>query len=96
MRVLLQLLDLVLAIYTWVLLGFLLLYWLVEFGAIDQRRSAVAVIRGWLLYLAAPALRPIRVIVPKLGGIDVSPLLAVLTIVAVRYVLALYVMPRVA
>jgi uncharacterized protein YggT (Ycf19 family) len=36
------------------------------------------------------------VIVPKLGGIDVSPLLAVLTIVAVRYVLALYVMPRVA
>ena len=95
MRVLLQLLDIALAIYTWLLLGVLVLYWLTEFGAIDQRRAAVAVIRGWLLYVAAPALRPIRVIVPEFGGIDVSPMVAVLTIVAVRYVLALYVMPRV-
>jgi YggT family protein len=95
MRVLLQLLDFALAIYIWLLLGVLVLYWLIEFGAVDQRRSAVAVIRGWLLYVTAPALRPIRVIVPKFGGVDVSPVLAVLAFMAVRYVLALYVMPRV-
>jgi len=95
MHVLLQLLDFALAIYTWLLLGVLVLYWLVEFGAIDPRGSAVAVIRGWLIRVAAPALRPIRAILPEFGRVDVSPLLAILAVMAVRYALALYVMPRV-
>jgi len=95
MHAFLQLLDFVLAIYTWLLLGVLVLYWLIEFGAVDQRRPAVAVIRGWLLYAAAPALRPIRVVVPEFGGVDISPMLAIIAIMAARYALALYVMPRV-
>jgi YggT family protein len=95
MRVLLHLLDLVLEIYTWVLFADMVLYWLIAFGAIDEHRRAVALVHGWLLCVGTPMLRPIRAIAPKFGGIDVSPLIAILMIVTVRYLIALYVLPKI-
>jgi YggT family protein len=94
MRVLLHVIDLALAIYTGLLLAALLLYWLIEFGALDTSRRAVAVIRGWLFAIAAPVLRPLRAVLPDFGGIDVSPVVAILAIMMVRYLIALYVLPK--
>jgi YggT family protein len=94
MRVLLQVLDVALAIYIWLLVAAMVLYWLTEFGAIDANRRAVTIIRAWLLWLAAPVLRPIRAMLPEFGGVDVSPLVAVLVITAVRYLIALVVLHK--
>ena len=94
MRVFLHVIDLALAIYTWLLLGALLFYWLIEFRALDASRRAVAVIRRWLFTIAAPVLRPLRAVLPDFGGIDTSPLVAILAITAVRYLIALYVVPK--
>jgi YggT family protein len=94
MRVLLHVIDVALAIYTLLLLAALLLYWLIEFGALDANRPAVAVIRRWVFTIAAPALRPLRAVLPDFDGIDISPLVAIMAIMMVRYLIALYVVPK--
>jgi YggT family protein len=94
MHVFLHFVDLVLSIYTWLLLAALMVYWLIEFGALDKSRRVVAVIRGWLFAIAAPVLRPLRAVLPDFGGIDTSPLAAILAIMALRYLIALYVLPK--
>jgi YggT family protein len=94
MRALLQVLDVALAIYIWLLVAVMVLYWLISFGAIDAHRRAVTVIHAWLWWFAAPLLRPIRSMLPEFGGVDVSPLVAVLALMAVRYGIALYVLHK--
>jgi uncharacterized protein YggT (Ycf19 family) len=39
-------------------------------------------------------LRPIRMIVPKVGIVDASPFALIIIIMAVRYAMALYLIPK--
>jgi YggT family protein len=94
MRVLFQFIDVVLAIYIWLLLADAVLYCLIGFDRIDARRRAVAVFGACLSYVTGPVLRPMRRLLPALGGVDVSPIMAILLLAAVRYVIALYVLPK--
>jgi YggT family protein len=94
MRAFLYVVDLLLAIYTWVLFAHMALYWLIGFRVFDGRIRSVAIAHRRLSTLAEPASRPIRLIVPRFGGVDSSPLGAVLLIVAARYVIAIYILPR--
>jgi YggT family protein len=51
---------------------------------------------GEFLYrITEPALRPIRNVLPNLGGIDISPVVLFLIIIFIRYVIALYILPNV-
>ena len=93
MRVLLHFVDLALAIYTWLLVVAMVLYWLIGFGVIETSRRSVSVVRCGLSYVVEPVLRLIRLILPKFS-VDVSPLLDVLIIMVLRYVIALYVLPK--
>jgi len=94
MRVLLHVLDIALAIYTWLLLAGAVLYWLIEFDRLDARRRGVAVVGAWLSWITEPVLRPMRRILPGLGGVDYSPLFAMLIVTAIRYLIAIYVLPK--
>jgi YggT family protein len=94
MRVLFYVIDLVLAIYIWLLLADAVLYCLIEFDRLDARRRAVAVLDACLSYVTEPLLRPLRRILPGLGGVDVSPIMAILVVVAVRYAIALFILPK--
>ena len=49
----------------------------------------------FLFRITEPALRPIRNVLPNLGGIDVSPVVLFLIIIFIRYVIALYIIPNV-
>ena len=51
--------------------------------------------RRVLVRVTEPGLRPIRNAVPKLGGIDISPVILFLIIMFIRYVIALYILPYV-
>jgi YggT family protein len=51
---------------------------------------------GEFLYrITEPVLRPIRNLLPNLGGIDVSPVVLFLIIIFIRYVIQLYILPNV-
>jgi YggT family protein len=52
-------------------------------------------IGDFLYRITEPALRPIRNIMPNLGGIDISPIILILLIIFIRYCIALYILPNV-
>jgi YggT family protein len=60
-------------IYKWVVIIAAILSMLVSFGALDTRNRAVWMITDFFYRVTEPALRPIRGILPDLGGIDLSP-----------------------
>jgi YggT family protein len=51
---------------------------LISFGVINSHSRFVYTVADFLNRLTEPALAPIRRILPDLGGIDISPLIAIL------------------
>jgi YggT family protein len=76
-----------LRLYMWAVIISVVLSWLVHFGVVNTRNQYVAMIGHFLWRLTEPALRPIRRILPNLGGIDISPIVLFLVIIFVQDVL---------
>jgi YggT family protein len=62
---------------------------------VNTRNPVVHMIGDFLYRITDPALRPIRNMMPNLGGIDISPVILFLIIIFIRYVIALYILPNV-
>jgi len=77
--------DLALEIYVWILLAAAVLSWLVGFKVVSTDNRAVAVVGKFLDALTEPVRRPMRYLLPDLGGVDISPLLLIAIVMAVRY-----------
>jgi YggT family protein len=87
MRSLLWLLDTVITLYVYILIASAILSWLVAFNVVNDRNPIVAQIGDFLYRVTEPALRPIRRILPNLGGIDISPIILVLLLFFLRNLL---------
>lgn len=83
LRVLLIAIDL----YIWAVIISAVLSWLVHFGVVNTRNQFVAMIGEFLWRLTEPALRPIRRVVPLLGGIDISPIILILVLIFAQMVI---------
>ena len=77
--------DLVLEVYIWILLAAAIVSWLIGFGVVSTDQRAVAIIGKFLDTLTEPVRRPMRRILPNLGGVDASPLFLIILIMAIRY-----------
>src|SRR5262249_53771788 len=95
MRALFLVIDLALEIYIWVLIVAAIFSWLVAFNVVNVRNSVVGAIGDFLYRVTEPVLRPIRSVMPNLGGIDISPVILILIIIFIRYCIALYILPYV-
>ena len=95
MRALFLVIDLALELYIWIVIAMAIFSWLVAFNVVNTRNQVVAMIGDFLYRITEPALRPIRNMLPNLGGIDISPVILFLIIVFIRYVIALYILPNV-
>jgi YggT family protein len=95
MRALLDVVLLVLQIYVWLLIAAAILSWLIAFGVVNTRNQAVAMIGEFLYRITEPALRPIRAVLPNLGGIDISPVILILIIYFIQEVIVRYIYPYV-
>jgi YggT family protein len=84
MNSLLSLIDTLITLYIWVLIISAIMSWLAALNVVNtQNRFVYAV--GDVLYRATePALRPLRKVIPNLGGIDVSPVVLILGLIFVR------------
>jgi len=74
----LRLIDNVITLYIWVLIISAVLSWLIAFNVLNTSNRAVYLVSDFLYRITEPALRPIRRILPNLGGIDVSPIVLIL------------------
>ena len=95
MTTLLNLIDIALEIYIWLLLAVALLFLLIKFKAVDANGRVVGPVYSTLDKITEPARRPIRRLLPDLGEVDVTPVILIVLIVFVRYLIALYVSPLV-
>jgi YggT family protein len=93
MRALLDVIMLALQLYVWILIASAVMSWLVAFGVVNMRNDVVRTIWNFLYQATEPALRPIRRILPNLGGIDISPIILLLVIFFVQRVIELYLYP---
>ena len=74
----LNLVSTVISIYVWLLIAQAVLSWLVAFGIVNRYNRVVATIGDFLWRITEPLLRPIRRVIPDLGGIDISPVILIL------------------
>jgi YggT family protein len=67
-------------IYWWILIGSAVFSWLYAFNVVNSRNQFVASVGNMLFQLTEPVLRPIRRIMPDLGNVDISPIIALVAI----------------
>jgi YggT family protein len=79
--------DSLLYIYIWIIIIDVVLSWLINFNIINQYNQFVRVVHTFCYRATEPFLRPIRRFMPDLGGLDVSPVIAILLIGGTRILL---------
>ncbi len=70
----------VLQLFEWALILAAIVSTLVSFGVLDNRNRVVWTVADFLYRVTEPVLRPIRAVLPSFGGVDLSPLVALLLI----------------
>jgi YggT family protein len=95
MRAILEIILLVLQIYIWLLIAAAVLSWLIAFSVVNTRNQVVAMVGNMLYRLTEPLLRPIRTMLPHLGGIDISPVILILIILLLAKIINYYIYPNV-
>jgi len=75
---LMQIVNVVLDLYVWVVVAGVVLSWLTAFGVVNTSNKAVYMIGDFIYRLTEPALRPIRNILPNFGTVDLSPIVLIL------------------
>jgi YggT family protein len=80
MRALLDIVLIVLDLYVWLLIAAAILSWLIAFNVVNTRNQFVAAVAEFLYRITEPVLRPVRNVLPNLGGIDISPIVVIIII----------------
>jgi len=82
-----QILMMILGVVKTVIFVHFIMSWLVSFGVLNIRQPLVAQIWDGLSRLLEPIYGPIRRMLPQMGGIDLSRIVALLGIYALEIVL---------
>jgi uncharacterized protein YggU (UPF0235/DUF167 family)/uncharacterized protein YggT (Ycf19 family) len=84
---LLAFISYLLTLYIYVLIAMAVLSWLIAFNVANPRSPVVHAVGEFLYRVTEPLLRPIRNLLPNLGGIDVSPVILILLILFIQAVI---------
>ncbi len=95
MRSILNIVIIILDIYVWLLIAAAVLSWLIAFNVVNTRNQFVGMVGDFLWRITEPVLRPIRSVMPNLGGIDLSPVVLILLIILIKDIILRYVYPSV-
>jgi YggT family protein len=87
------LIDTVIDLYIIVILAQVVLSWLVAFSVVNTRNRFVYMIGDFLHRATDPVLKPIRRVLPNLGGLDISPIVLILGLFFIRRLLVFDVAP---
>lgn len=85
----------IIELYRFLLIAAAILSWLIAFNVVNTRNQFVAVVSDFLYRITEPVLRPIRRLLPDLGGLDISPVIAFFLLLLIQLYLEGYVLPYV-
>ena len=80
--------NLLLSVVTWIIIGQVILSWLLAFNVLNPSSGGVRAFLNALDRITGPLYRPIRRLLPDFGGIDFSPLVILLLIQVIKKLLA--------
>ena len=83
-----RIINIAVELYIWAVIIGAVLSWLVAFNIVNTSNQVVYTIGDFLYRITEPALRPIRRLLPNLGGIDISPVILILLLIFLQMVLA--------
>ncbi len=90
MCTLVRLIDLILNLYSWVLVIYIILGLLMSFGVINTYNRFVNIVYEALQRVTEPLLQPVRRMLPHTGALDFSPIIIFIGIWVVRSLLLEY------
>jgi len=93
MNALIILISTVISIYMWAIIIRVILEWLVQFNVVNSRSPLVYMVGNFLHKATEPVLYRIRRLLPDLGGLDISPILAILALVFLQNLLVYDIAP---
>ena len=71
--------------YIYLVIASAIMSWLVAFNVINHHNRFVYMVGDFLYRITEPALKPIRQVLPNLGGLDISPIILILLIGMEQY-----------
>ena len=83
-----QILMLILQIAQYLIFAHFIMSWLLAFNVLNPRQQLVQQIWGGLSRMLEPIYRPVRRILPPMGGLDLAPLVVLIGIYALQIILA--------
>ena len=96
MNPIIYLVELLIELFTWIVIAGAIMSWLVAFGVVNVRNQFIRLVVDMLFRLTEPMLRPIRRILPNLGGVDIAPVVLLVGLAVLREALRYYVWPIIA
>ncbi len=95
MVAILQFIDNVLIeLLIWIIIAGAVMSWLIAFNVINPHNQFVRTLWESINRLTEPMIRPIRRLLPDLGGIDLSPMVLILGLILIRYIINIEILPR--
>lgn len=85
---LVDIVDLLLNILTWIIIVQVVLSWLLAFNVLNTSSGGVRAFAVAMDRITAPLYRPIRRLLPDFGGIDFSPLVVLILIQVIEKLLS--------
>ena len=76
--------DAILGLLAIAIIASAILSWLIAFNVINTRHPIVGQIARFLDAVTRPILRPLQKVIPPLGAVDLTPLIALIIIQGVR------------
>lgn len=87
MTSILQILLLILDVVWFIMIAHIIMSWLINFNVLNLGQDLVRSIWYGLSNLLEPIYRPIRRVLPEMGGLDLAPLVALIAVYAIRIIL---------
>jgi len=72
-------------LYIFVVFATVILSWLIGFNVVNRRNQFVEMVWRFCTAATEPLLRPIRRMLPNLGGIDISPIILLVAVNALQF-----------
>ena len=73
-------------LFIWIIIAGAVMSWLIAFNVVNPYNPFVRSLWQALNAVTEPLLRPIRRLMPDLGGVDVSPVILILILIFIRVV----------
>jgi YggT family protein len=82
-----QIMMLILDIAQWIIIAHIIMSWLINFQVLNLRQPLVASIWQGLNGILEPVYGRVRSFLPRVGGLDLAPLVVLVAIYALRIIL---------